>query len=331
MGRFRRVLARVAVASAVAASWVALGVLAPGGAAAEPVLLDDPVGAARLLELANQDRANAGLGPLALRYDVFEIAAEHSRRMAAANDLFHNDEYFSPEVRQRLGARSLGENVALNSSMDDAHARLMNSPAHRANLMNPKFTVVGMAVVRTTSGAGFVTQDFVEPASTAPPATAPAPVPTPVPAPAPAEPQPEPEPQPQPQPEPAPAAPTGAPVPTSAPDGQPAERTPPSAPVSVPASPAPAAEGVSVDAPPVEPASTSDAVPATTKPLENVSVVTEPISTSATPGADRSSPGASGRPLGWGFAAIAVLAALAVAARIMSARRVPEGPTDSAV
>ena len=159
MGRFRGVRAALLVGLVAAV----LGLTGASPAGAESLTFDDPMGAARLVVLANEDRSAAGLAPLELRYDVFEIADAHSRRMAVAGDLFHNDGYFTAEVRQRLSARSLGENVALNRSVDDAHARLMQSPGHRANLLSPKFAVVGMAVVRTADGMAYITQNFVEP------------------------------------------------------------------------------------------------------------------------------------------------------------------------
>ncbi len=129
----------------------------------------------RLLELVNRDRAAAGLPALAWRDDVRVIAEEHSARMADAGTIWHNDEYFTAQTRQRLGARSLGENVALNPDVDDAHRRLMASEGHRANILSPRFDAVGIGVVRDSDGRYFVTQGFLESAAPAPaPSSAPA-------------------------------------------------------------------------------------------------------------------------------------------------------------
>lgn len=145
---------------------------------------NDTNAAARLLELANRDRAQAGLAPLAARGDVIDVAAGWSASMADTQVLAHNDAYFSAESKRRLGAKSLGENVARNGSVDDAHARLMASPGHRANLMSSTFTVVGMAVYRDGAGTYWVTQGFLQPAAASAPAPAPAAAPKPAPAPA---------------------------------------------------------------------------------------------------------------------------------------------------
>jgi hypothetical protein len=248
------------------------GSAVPGRAVAAGPTVDDPLGAAQLVMLANEDRAAAGVPPLQVRSDVTSLAFEHSRRMAEAGDISHNDAYFSAATKARLDARSLGENVAMNRSMDDAHRRLMASPGHRANLLNPKFTVVGVAVVRAVDGIGYVTQAFLEPRV----ATAsPGPV-APVPAPAPGEPAPTPTPDENGSPEPTDAAPPPSPAaprptPAPAPARRPAAPAPAPPPVTPPAPEPPPAPPAAppAEASPAEPASSSiDLAPAVTAPRQ---------------------------------------------------------------
>jgi hypothetical protein len=99
---------------------------------------------------------------------VDEIARQHSGAMAAKASLWHNDDYFTPASHDRLQARTLGENVAMDPSVDDMHRALMNSPHHRANILDPRFRQVGIGLVFGASGSWFATQDFVEPRATAP-------------------------------------------------------------------------------------------------------------------------------------------------------------------
>ena len=47
------------------------------------------------------------------------------------------------------------------NAVDRLHGNLMDSPGHRANILNPDITDVAMGVVRTESGV-WVTQVFVE-------------------------------------------------------------------------------------------------------------------------------------------------------------------------
>ena len=153
-------------------------------------------GARRLVDLANAERAKAGLGALAWRDDVAAIALAHSERMAAAGDIFHSDTFFGATVKNRLNVVARGENVAYNGSIDSAHSRLMASSGHRANIMDSRFSAVGIGVVRHADGRYFITQNFIQPAgaprsvaprpaaAAAPRAAAPKPAPQPAPAPA---------------------------------------------------------------------------------------------------------------------------------------------------
>jgi uncharacterized protein YkwD len=146
---------------------------APGPAADH----GDP--SATLLELANAARADAGVAPLAAAPSIESIAAGWSAVMADRGALAHNDDYFTPGVRSSLGASMLGENVAFAGDIATAHATLMDSPHHRDNLLDARFTVVGMAAV-LRDGRWWVTQDFAQVrAVSAAAAPAPAPAPTP--------------------------------------------------------------------------------------------------------------------------------------------------------
>lgn len=133
--------------------------------------------AARLLSLLNGERAAAGLTPFTMRADVTEIAAGWTTTMAERSHLAHNDAYFTKETRRRLDAVLLGENVAYDGSVDAAHKALMASPPHRANILDGRFTVIGVAA-QLHGSTWWVTQNFLQPASAAAPATA-APAPAP--------------------------------------------------------------------------------------------------------------------------------------------------------
>lgn len=117
----------------------------------------------RMLALVNNERAAHGLGALSMRSDVVGIAAGHSRAMASKRTIWHNDAYFTSSNRSALRAKLLGENVAMNSSVDDAHRRLMNSPGHRANILDGRFTQVGISVVHDERGFFYFTQNFMTP------------------------------------------------------------------------------------------------------------------------------------------------------------------------
>jgi uncharacterized protein YkwD len=135
------------------------------GAGQEPAVKDLAEAAPRLLELVNRERSGAGLAPLVLREDVTAVATRWSREMASQNRLSHNDSYFTQESIRRLGASLLGENVAVSMSLEKAHAALMDSPSHRANILHAEYRQLGIAVVRSVNGDLYVTEDFLAPAA----------------------------------------------------------------------------------------------------------------------------------------------------------------------
>lgn len=135
---------------------------------------DTEAAEARLLVLVNDDRKAHGLAPLNARADVKEIAEGHSAAMAKGHDIWHNDAYFSAATKRRLGAARVGENVALNRSADDAHRKLMASPRHRANILDPGYSVVGIAAAADEEGRLYITEDFLEPAAPPGPPAVPA-------------------------------------------------------------------------------------------------------------------------------------------------------------
>lgn len=145
--------------------------------APEPVAVPAPAPAAprviaelhelnvRLLQLVNQERAAAGLVPLASRPEIAAYAAGQSTAMATRRDIWHNAGYFTAATRKALGAVALGENVAVNGSLEGAHQRLMASPGHRANILNGRYDAAGVSVVQDEDGTLYITEDFVDSAA----------------------------------------------------------------------------------------------------------------------------------------------------------------------
>jgi uncharacterized protein YkwD len=153
MRRFRSNLAcSVALAAALAGCAAAAAgqqILQPGS----PI----PAAAEKLFALANEARAAAGAGPLKWDPALAEGALQHCQRMAAEGQIAHR--YGGEpelEVRaQKAGAHFslVAENVALGSYIATIHHGWLDSPGHRANLLNPQVDSVGIAVV---SGGGVI-------------------------------------------------------------------------------------------------------------------------------------------------------------------------------
>ena len=116
-----------------------------------------------LLNAANRDRAAAGLAPLQWDSALAASARQHALRMVQANTLSHQLPG-EPALQQRAtqsGARFsvIAENIAEGPNVAGLHAQWMNSPPHRANLLDPELNAVGMAVVQSGNML-FAVQDF---------------------------------------------------------------------------------------------------------------------------------------------------------------------------
>ena len=123
----------------------------------------DAGAAEQILRLVNEARAQASRSPLAMDGNLNSAAQIHALELKQHGSLSHQ---FPGELAlsARLGKGDLhfdqaGENVALDYSAPHAHQTLMASDAHRQNLLNADFNVVGIAVVWDRCQM-YVVQDF---------------------------------------------------------------------------------------------------------------------------------------------------------------------------
>src|SRR6476661_7485579 len=117
----------------------------------------------QLFDLVNHEREKAGLNKLEWSDQLAEAALAHSKLMAENLDLSHQ---FAgePILQQRVGATRLrfnavAENVAAAPDVDTAHAALMKSPGHRANILHQDYNAIGISIVERDHEL-FITQDF---------------------------------------------------------------------------------------------------------------------------------------------------------------------------
>lgn len=104
-----------------------------------------------MLNLVNQERAKAGLKALQMDSNLVKLARMKARDMIDKGYFSHNSPtYGSPfEMMKTYGIRYsyAGENLAGAPSVSSAHTNLMNSPGHRANILNRNYSKVGIGVV----------------------------------------------------------------------------------------------------------------------------------------------------------------------------------------
>lgn len=119
---------------------------------------------AEMLELINEERKAEGLPALAADPEMTAVARLHSRDMFAKGYFSHiNKEGETPAQRARqAGVHFLvvGENLAFAQTLRIAHAGLMDSPGHRANILNKSFGRVGIGILDGGKYGLMVTQNF---------------------------------------------------------------------------------------------------------------------------------------------------------------------------
>lgn len=122
------------------------------------------------IDLINQQRSLNGLAPLKLNSKLVQAAQIHARDMAQFGIMEHDiPQATLPTLISRLNYVGYnyafaGENIAFNYA--DAPSVVngwMNSPGHRANILNVNFTEVGAGVALDSSGQPYYCMVFGEP------------------------------------------------------------------------------------------------------------------------------------------------------------------------
>lgn len=97
---------------------------------------------------------------------LVELARLKSKDLIAQNYFAHQSPtYGSPfEMMQKAGITYYyaGENLAGAPTVARAHTSLMNSPGHRANILNPNFTHLGIGIIDGGPYGKMHTQMFIQ-------------------------------------------------------------------------------------------------------------------------------------------------------------------------
>ena len=127
--------------------------------------------AQRIVALTNAQRVQNGLAPLSVNVQLTQAADIQSGNMARLEIMSHTlPGTATPDLASRAAAvgyrySSLGENIAWNYADADAVvAGWMASSGHRANILNPNFTEIGVSVATSGNGQPYYTQEFGTPA-----------------------------------------------------------------------------------------------------------------------------------------------------------------------
>jgi uncharacterized protein YkwD len=119
----------------------------------------------RVLELTNAQRLQAGLQPLKLNSKLNNSAQAHSEDMAL-HDFFDHKGSNGSSMGDRAKASGyqfsrLGENIAAGyATPEEVVQGLLNSPGHRANLLNPNYREIGIGYYYLANDTGNVNEHF---------------------------------------------------------------------------------------------------------------------------------------------------------------------------
>ncbi len=128
---------------------------------------DAPAPEQTLLQLVNQHRTEANLPPLTADPALTQAAQAHAQRMSQEKGEPQHQYSGEPDLPTRIaqaGAHytTVSENIAAGPiRLTDLDRSWMKSDAHRANILDPRATAIGIAII-DTHGTLYVVEDFAQ-------------------------------------------------------------------------------------------------------------------------------------------------------------------------
>ncbi|MFA5535795.1 MAG: CAP domain-containing protein [Bacillota bacterium] len=120
----------------------------------------------KVADLVNQERAKFGLSPLAHNGSLSQVARLKSEDMRDKKYFSHTSPtYGSPfDMMKQFGIsyRTAGENIAAGQTTPEQVVKAwMDSPGHRANILNSQYTQIGVGYAKGGSYGHYWTQMFI--------------------------------------------------------------------------------------------------------------------------------------------------------------------------
>ncbi len=117
-----------------------------------------------MLKLVNIERIKHGLKPVIADPEMTQVARRHSNDMFVRGYFAHNNPDgktpFDRMKDSQVSFMTAGENLALAQTLEIAHNGLMNSPGHRANILNPSFGRLGIGILDGGFYGLMISQEF---------------------------------------------------------------------------------------------------------------------------------------------------------------------------
>lgn len=109
--------------------------------------------------MVNQERTKQTVAPVSRMRILDELARQHAEEMAAESRLFHTK---ATVIRECLdcNVNRLGENIARGESIRSIHGAMMRTLADKNNILDRRFTHIGMGTARGKNGELYMCQIF---------------------------------------------------------------------------------------------------------------------------------------------------------------------------
>lgn len=118
----------------------------------------------KMLQMANQERLKVGLGPVVNDDQLKAVGRSHSRDMLVRGYFSHNTpeglDPFDRMEKAGITYQVAGENLAFAPTTEIAMSGLMNSPGHKANILKPDFTKLGVGCMDAGPRGKMFSQEF---------------------------------------------------------------------------------------------------------------------------------------------------------------------------
>ncbi len=118
-----------------------------------------------VFNLINEQRTKNGLRPLKIDYEVQKVARIKAQDMVDNNYFSHNSPIYGSPFNMlnnfKVSYNTAGENIAGNSNNSATVTAWMNSPGHKANILNSSFNYTGIGVVNGSKYGKIYVQMFI--------------------------------------------------------------------------------------------------------------------------------------------------------------------------
>lgn len=118
----------------------------------------------QMLQLVNSERRKRGLKALVADEPLRHVARAHSSDMMKRGYFSHvtpeGKDPFSRMKKAGINYNKAGENLAYAATLEKAHRGLMNSPSHRAAILNKSFGRVGIGIIDGGKSGLMIAQEF---------------------------------------------------------------------------------------------------------------------------------------------------------------------------